>query len=72
VGNIADAAFTEVPVVRFRKQLSTRPMAAAPARARASPGSSTKGHAVFVVNAPHLVDFLEDFDIDEDALRRLR
>ena len=73
VGKIPNAAFTEVPVVRFRKQLSTRPMAAAgPARARASAGSSTKEHAVFVVNAPHLVDFLEDFDIDEDALRRLR
>jgi hypothetical protein len=73
VGRIPDANFTEVPVVRFRKQLSTRSMVAGnPASVGGFVGSGTKEHAVFVVNAPHLIDFLEDFDIDEDALRRLR
>jgi hypothetical protein len=73
VGTIPDAVFTEVPVVRFRKQLSTRPVSSGtPASLRSFVESSTKEHAVFVVNASHLMDFLEDFDIDEDALRRLR
>jgi hypothetical protein len=73
VGKIPDATFAEAPVVRFRKQLSTRATAAAgPASAIPFVGSSPKEHAVFVVNATHLLDFLEEFDIDEDAFRRLR
>lgn len=72
VGKVQDAEFTEVPVVRFRKQLSTRTGATeAPAGVRPFVGSGSKEHAVFVVNATHLIDFLEDFDIDEDAFRRL-
>jgi hypothetical protein len=73
VGKIPDAVFTEVPVVRFRKQLSTRSMVADdPASVGGFAGSGTKEHAVFVVNACRLIDFLEGFDIDEGALRRLR
>jgi hypothetical protein len=73
VGKVLDAVFTEVPVVRFRKQLSTRAMTVPdPASVRAYTGNGTKEHTVFVVNATHLIDFLEDFDIDEDALRWLR
>jgi hypothetical protein len=72
IGKIPNAVFTEVPVVRFRKQLSTRAMVAPdPESVRALAGSDTKEHAVFVVNASHLVQFLEDFDI-EDSLRWLR
>jgi hypothetical protein len=72
VGKIPDAIFTEVPVVRFRKQLSTRAIVLPePTRVSAVAGS-TKEHAVFVVNASHLIDFLEDFDIDDTALRFLR
>jgi hypothetical protein len=73
VGRIQDAIFTEVPAVRFRKQLSTRAIVASdPTSARPYMGGSTKEHAVFVVNASHLIDFLEDFDIDDNALRWLR
>jgi hypothetical protein len=73
VGKIPDAVFTEVPVVRFRKQLSTRSMAAPElASVRATAGGDTKEHAVFVVNASHLMDFLEDFDIADNTLRWLR
>jgi hypothetical protein len=73
VGKIQDAVFSEVPVVRFRKQLSTR---ATPAPTTASVGAlaatKTKEHAVFVVNALHLMTFLEAFDIDENAFSHLR
>jgi hypothetical protein len=73
VGRIQDAVFTEVPVVRFRKQLSTRSIVAPePGNVRAYGEGSSKEHAVFVVNASHLMDFLEDFDIDDNALRWLR
>ena len=71
-GKIPDAHFAEVPVLRFRKQLSTRATATADSGG-ISPfvGSGSKEHAVFVVNATHLIGFLEDFDIDGDAFRRL-
>jgi hypothetical protein len=73
VGKIADATFTEVPVVRFRKQLSTRSTATPDlAGPGGSFGSSTREHTVFVVNAQHLMDFLESFDIDANALNSLR
>lgn len=73
VGSIPDAVFAEVPVVRFRKQLSTRTVSTATqASLHSFVGSSAKEHAVFVVNASHLMDFLGDFNIDEDAFRRLR
>jgi hypothetical protein len=72
-GKILEAEFTEVPVVRFRKQLSTRPVtAAAPPRLSSLVGSRPKEHAVFVVNSNHLMDFLADFDIDSRTLARLR
>jgi hypothetical protein len=60
--------------VRFRKQLSTRPVVsgAEQASANALLGSRSREHAVFVVNAPHLMAFLEDLDIDQDALRGMR
>lgn len=73
VGKNQEAIFTQVAVVRFRKQLSTRPMAGVtPATVSTSVASNTKEHSVFVVNAQHLIDFLEDFDIDQDVMRRLR
>ena len=72
-GKMPDADFAELPVVRFRKQMSTRgTTTAAPGVVRPFMGSSSKEHAVFVVNATHLIDFLDAFDIDEDAFRRLR
>lgn len=73
VGKIPDADFAEVPVVRFRKQLFTRATTSkVPAAVTPSVESSSKEHAVFVVNATHFIDFLEALDIDEDAFRRLR
>jgi hypothetical protein len=72
-GKILEAAFTEVPVIRFRKQLSTRPMpATAPPRLSSFVASRPKEHTVFVVNANHLIDFLGDFDIDNKTLSWLR
>lgn len=67
VGRITDADFTEVPVVRFRKQLSTRSAPAATPQE-----SSNREHSVFVLNATHLMGFLASLDIDDNAFRWLR
>jgi hypothetical protein len=72
-GKIDQSEFVEVPYVRFRKQLSTRQPTNNP------PGSSdrndlvrAKEHTVFVVNSEAIKDFLLEFSVDNDALRRLR
>ena len=72
-GKILEAELTEVPVVRFRKQLSTRPATTtAPPSLSSFAASRPKEHALFVVNSNHLMDFLADFDIDSKTLRWLR
>lgn len=69
-GKVADVAFEEVPFVRFRKQLSTRPVAVP----RGVRGDfyhfvRAKEHTVFVVNAEALPRFLAAFEVDNSALR---
>lgn len=73
-GKIPDIQSTEVPYVRFHKQLST-------ARARMDDTSfgvgglrrlaRAKEATVFVVNADHLPTFLSDFEMDVGALKYL-
>jgi hypothetical protein len=64
-GKIADAQFKEVPFVRFRKQLSTRPRSSA---LDIRGAAREKEHTVFVVNSESILDFLSAFDVDSDAL----
>lgn len=66
-GTVKDVMFEEVPYVRFRKQLSPTynlpdvfKIAGGQDRARA------KENTVFVVNSEHLVDFLVNFEIDDN------
>lgn len=69
-GKVAETEFTEVPYIRFRKQLSTRPTSA---HFNVVSGLHefirAKEHTVFVVNAQALTEFLTDFEVDESALR---
>lgn len=69
-GKVFDAQFTEVPFVRFRKQLSTRP---ALVPLNVADGFETfvraKEHTVFVVNVEALPLFLSNFEVDSSALR---
>lgn len=69
-GKVADAEFTEVPFVRFRKQLSTRPASVPLTVVDGFYGFvRAKEHTVFVVNAEALPDFLATFEVDNKALR---
>ena len=71
-GKVADAEFTEVPFVRFRKQLSTRPASVQLNFVDDFNGFvRAKEHTVFVVNAESLPNFLAEFEVDNKALSRI-
>lgn len=70
-GKLADAVFKEVPYVRFRKQLTTRP-ATIPLNVVDGFYNfvRAKEHTVFVVNAEALPNFLAAFEVDDGSLHR--
>ena len=70
-GTIGSAAFESVPYLRFRKQLSMRPVQVSPQEynADASIGYA-KENTVFVVRAEALVQFLSNFNIPDDTLSK--
>jgi hypothetical protein len=69
-GKVVDAEFKEVPFVRFRKQLSTRPASIPLNVVDGFYGFvRAKEHTVFVVNAEALPQFLSTFEVDSNALR---
>jgi hypothetical protein len=69
-GKVAETEFVEVPYIRFRKQLSTRPTLIPLYSVRGFHELvRAKEHTVFVVNAQALTEFLTDFEVDESALR---
>lgn len=71
-GKISNSTFTEVPFLRFRKQLASH---------HDVPGflavgghqdvSRAKENTVFIVNALAITDFLKSFEVDDNALRGL-
>lgn len=70
-GTIPDAEFETVPFVRFRKQLSMRPVNLSPKDYESGMDlSNSRQDTVFVVRADALVDFLQRFDIPTSELRR--
>lgn len=72
VGKLPDAEFQEVPYVRFQKQLSTRlPKIEATGWDAQQALVLAKEHTVFVVNSEALMPFLSEFEVSNDALRRL-
>lgn len=61
-GEIDEAAFTKVPYVRFRKQLSTYEMPEASWKeSTAHDISQHKENTVFIINSSALIDFLREF-----------
>lgn len=71
-GKVREAEFCDVPYVRFRKQLSTRvPQIVASVGDTSRSLAKAKEHTVFVVNSEALLEFLEDFGVDSQTIRRL-
>lgn len=67
-GTVDSASFSTVPYVRFRKQLSVNRSIDPNARYFGSPFRE-KENTVFVVNSNSLLEFLDEYDVDESSLR---
>ena len=72
-GTMAGAAFTDVPYLRFRKQLSTAPPYIVWSGSEPDPSSvaQAKENTVFVVNADHLLQFLSEFKVSDTSFDSL-
>ena len=71
-GKISDANFVDVPMVRFRKQLTTRtPKSFDVSRSRPRDLVQAKEHTVFVVQANSLLDFVTSLELDKDVARSI-
>lgn len=71
-GTLQDAAYEEVPVVRFRKQLSTRsPTITETGGDEHRALIRAKEHTVLVVNSKALLDFLSEFEVDSGPLHEI-
>jgi hypothetical protein len=69
-GTLTNATFTEVPFLRFRKQVIPPPGADSNLMLSAEPVSAhSKENTVFVVNATHLAHFLKQLRISETTLQ---
>jgi hypothetical protein len=72
-GTLEGAKFTQVPFLRFRKQLGwnaagrIKPNSAMPAEI-----AYARESTVFVVNAESLLEFLEAFEVDSGSVSRYR
>jgi len=67
-GTVDEASFTTVPYVRFRKQLSVNRTADPNAQSYGSPFRE-KENTVFVVNSSHLIEFLDEYDVEVSSLQ---
>ena len=67
-GTVDAATFTKVPYVRFRKQLSVNRTADPTVRYYGSPFRE-KENTVFVVNSSHLLDFLDEYNVEDSSLQ---
>jgi hypothetical protein len=68
-GEIKESSSTEVPFLRFRKQLSTHSMPSLSWRENdARSISIAKENTVFIVSSNHIVEFLSDLEIDEQYI----
>ena len=67
-GAVDSASFSTVPYVRFRKQLSVNRSIDPNARYIGSPFRE-KENTVFVVNSEHLLEFLDEYDVEDSSLR---
>lgn len=68
-GKVAEPHFTEVPYVRFRKQLSVRsPNRKSLAANMLGAAAKAKEHTVFVVNASAFEQFLKEWEVSINSL----
>lgn len=67
-GTVDDASFTMVPFVRFRKQLSVNRTVDPNARNYGSLFRE-KENTVFIVNSTHLLNFLDEYDVEDASLQ---
>lgn len=69
-GTLQDATIQDVPFVRMRKQFSMRPANLTPEDwLRHDDPDYRRQNTVFVVQASHLNDFLQQFDIPNNSIR---
>jgi len=74
-GTLDKSVFTEVPFVRFRKQLTNKPLRQDAVSTHVGTRSElvrAKDNTVFIVNAERLLEFLLAFETDVSALRYLQ
>lgn len=70
-GEIANASFQSVPYLRLRKHLSMRPSPPTPADLNSGEKLGYRREStVFIVNAEHIVSFLDEFEVPDDSLRQ--
>jgi len=68
-GTLDEANFRTVPYLRFRKQLSVNREVKDVSRYEGSLFRE-KENTVFVVNSKHVIEFLNEYDVDESSLRQ--
>ncbi len=69
-GELGGGKFTEVPHVRFRKQLLDATAPLTPDDYQELDVAQSRESTVFVVNADHLAEFLQEFEIDSYSANR--
>lgn len=74
-GKVSEPGFTEVPYVRFRKQLSVRTVRSINRKSLLShvlgAVAKAKEHTVFVVNSGAFEQFLKEWEVSNNSLRPL-
>ena len=72
-GTLPAAEFHSHPFVRLRKQFSTTPVnQGQPVLYEPHDVAAAKENTVFIVQADHFAEFLDQFEVDNDLLRRFR
>jgi len=72
-GKVTDPYFTDVPFIRFRKQLSVRsPKINFLSKPQLNAVAKAKEHTVFIVNSQALESFLQEWEVSDSGLRNLR
>lgn len=71
-GRLKETEFFDVPYLRFRKQLNYNiSVSSSYEHLRTEEIARQKENTVFVVNSNHLIDFLHEFEVDDNSLRFL-
>lgn len=69
-GTLDEASFTEVPFLRFRKQLLDASIPADLLDYQNGAVARSRESTVFIVNAEHFAEFLQEFEVSEQGARK--